>query len=51
MKATLLRAVLILGFGVGLTMFNATGVLLIVSTGLAYVVTALAFTPRIWRGG
>jgi O-antigen/teichoic acid export membrane protein len=50
MKATLARAALIPSLGVGFAMFGGSGVLLLVSSTLAYLAAALAFSRRVWRG-
>jgi len=50
MKATVLRAVLISLFGILAASLGRTGVLLLVSSALAYLVAALAFTRYTWVG-
>jgi O-antigen/teichoic acid export membrane protein len=50
MKATMLRAVLVPGLGVAFAMAGTTGVLLITSSALAYLLAAIAFTHEAWRG-
>jgi O-antigen/teichoic acid export membrane protein len=50
MRVTALRAVSILTFGVILTLMTRSGIALLVSSTLAYIVVALVFTGRTWRG-
>jgi len=50
MKTTIVRAVLVPVLGVAFTMVGQTGVLLIASSALAYLLAALAFTRVVWRG-
>src|SRR6185295_6174865 len=50
MKATMVRAVLVPALGIAFTAVGATGVLLLISSALAYLVTALLFTRHTWRG-
>ena len=50
MKATVLRAMLISLFGVVAAALGRSGVLLLISTALAYLVAALAFTRTNWTG-
>ena len=50
MKATMLRALLISLFGVAAAVVGRYGVLLLISSALAYLVAALAFTRHIWAG-
>lgn len=50
MKATIVRAVLVSAFGVAFTVVGLTGVLLLTSSALAYLVAALAFTREAWSG-
>jgi len=50
MKATVLRAVLISLFGVAAAALGRSGVVLLVSSALAYLVAALAFTRTNWTG-
>ncbi len=50
MKTTVIRSVLVPVLGVAFTTVGQTGVLLIVSSALAYLLAALAFTRVVWRG-
>jgi O-antigen/teichoic acid export membrane protein len=50
MKATMLRAVLISLFGIVAASLGRGGVLLLLSSALAYLVAALAFTRYTWAG-
>lgn len=50
MKATMLRAVLVPGLGFAFATFGQSGVHLLISSALAYLLAALAFTPSAWRG-
>jgi O-antigen/teichoic acid export membrane protein len=50
MKATMVRAVLVPALGVAFTTAGSTGVLLLVSSALAYLLAALAFTRDAWSG-
>jgi O-antigen/teichoic acid export membrane protein len=50
MRATVLRATLILAFGVALALLVGTGVALLMSAALAYFAVTLAFTKQTWRG-
>jgi O-antigen/teichoic acid export membrane protein len=50
MKATMIRAVLVPGLGLAFAMFGESGVLLLASSTLAYLLAALAFTRNVWRG-
>jgi O-antigen/teichoic acid export membrane protein len=50
MRATILRAVLVSLFGVAAAVLGRSGVLLLVSTALAYLVAALVFTRHAWAG-
>ncbi|MFL6792622.1 MAG: lipopolysaccharide biosynthesis protein [Bradyrhizobium sp.] len=50
MKATLIRAVAVLGFGVVVALVSPTGILLLVSSALAYLLAALVQSRTAWRG-
>ena len=50
MKATALRAVLVPALGVGFALAGPTGILLLTSSALAYLLAALAFTRAAWSG-
>lgn len=50
MRATMIRAVLVPVAGVAVAVADPAGVLLIVSSALAYLAAALAFTREAWRG-
>jgi O-antigen/teichoic acid export membrane protein len=50
MRATMLRATLILTFGVALILLIGTGVALLISAALAYLTVTLAFTRQTWWG-
>lgn len=50
MRATMIRAVLVPVAGVTVAMADPAGVLLIVSSALAYLAAALTFTREAWRG-
>jgi O-antigen/teichoic acid export membrane protein len=50
MKATALRAVLLPALGVAFAMAGPTGILLLTSSALAYLLAALAFTRKAWSG-
>jgi O-antigen/teichoic acid export membrane protein len=49
MKATMIRAVLVPSLGLGFAMFGESGVLLLASSTLAYLLAALAVTRHVWR--
>jgi O-antigen/teichoic acid export membrane protein len=50
MKATMVRATLVPALGIAFTTVGTTGILLLVSSALAYLVAALAFTRDTWSG-
>ena len=50
MKATIVRAVLVSAFGVAFTVVGHSGVLLLTSSALAYLLAAFAFTRDAWTG-
>jgi O-antigen/teichoic acid export membrane protein len=50
MKATMIRAVLVPSLGLTFAMFGESGVLLLASSTLAYLLAALVFTRNVWRG-
>jgi O-antigen/teichoic acid export membrane protein len=50
MKATMMRAVLVPALGVAFAVAGKTGVLLITSSALAYLLTTIAFTREAWTG-
>src|SRR3984893_2290501 len=50
MKATMIRAVLVPVLGVAFAMAGKTGVLLITSSALAYLLATIAFTREAWMG-
>jgi O-antigen/teichoic acid export membrane protein len=50
MKATMLRAVLVPLLGISFTLVDTTGVLLLMSSALAYLLAAIAFTGSTWWG-
>lgn len=50
MKATMIRAVLVPCLGIIFTSFGHSGILLLASTTLAYLLAALLFTQNVWRG-
>jgi O-antigen/teichoic acid export membrane protein len=50
MKATIVRAALVPALGIAFTMVGHTGVLLLTSSALAYLLAALAFTHDAWSG-
>src|SRR4029077_17362381 len=45
-----IRAVLVPALGIAFTAAGATGVLLLISSSLAYLLAAAAFTRNNWRG-
>ncbi len=50
MKATAVRAVLVPALGIAFAMAGPTGILLLTSSALAYLLAALAFTRAVWSG-
>jgi O-antigen/teichoic acid export membrane protein len=50
LRATMIRAVLVPVLGIAFTRVGTSGVLLITSSALAYLIAALALTRQIWRG-
>ena len=50
MKATIVRAVMVSVLGVAVSMVSHSGVFLLVSSALAYLITAWAFTRDVWGG-
>jgi O-antigen/teichoic acid export membrane protein len=50
MKATIARAVLVPALGISFALVNSTGVLLLVSSALAYLIAAFAFVHHTWSG-
>jgi O-antigen/teichoic acid export membrane protein len=50
MKATIVRAVMVSVLGVAVAMVSQSGVFLLVSSALAYLVAAWAFTREVWGG-
>jgi O-antigen/teichoic acid export membrane protein len=50
MKATVVRAVLVSVFGIAVSIAGHTGVLLLMSSAVAYLLAALAFAPGVWAG-
>ena len=50
MKATVVRAVLVSVFGIAVSIAGHTGVLLLLSSAVAYLLAALAFAPGVWAG-
>jgi O-antigen/teichoic acid export membrane protein len=50
MKATAVRAVLVPALGIGFAMAGPTGIALLLSSALAYLLAALAFSRAVWRG-
>jgi O-antigen/teichoic acid export membrane protein len=50
MKATVVRAVLVSVFGVGVSVAGHTGVLLLMSSTFAYLLAALVFAAPVWAG-
>ena len=50
MKATIVRAVLVSAFGVAFTVVGHSGVLLLTSSALAYLIATFAFTRDAWEG-
>ena len=50
MKATMLRAILVPALGIAFVTVGSTGVLLLISSAVAYLVAALAFTRDAWSG-
>jgi O-antigen/teichoic acid export membrane protein len=50
MKATVVRAVLVSVFGVGVSIAGHTGVLLLMSSTFAYLLAALVFAAPVWAG-
>jgi O-antigen/teichoic acid export membrane protein len=50
MKATVVRAVLVSVFGITVSIAGHTGVLLLLSSAIAYLLAALAFAPGVWAG-
>jgi O-antigen/teichoic acid export membrane protein len=50
MKATVVRAVLVSAFGITVSIAGHTGVLLLMSSAVAYLLAALAFAPGVWAG-
>jgi O-antigen/teichoic acid export membrane protein len=50
MKATAVRAVLVPALGITFTIAGPTGILLLTSSALAYLLAALAFTGAVWSG-
>jgi O-antigen/teichoic acid export membrane protein len=50
MKAVIVRAVLVSALGIAVSMVNQSGVFLMVSSALAYLLAAWAFTRDVWGG-
>jgi O-antigen/teichoic acid export membrane protein len=50
LKATMIRAVLVPVLGIAFTLVGTSGVLLITSSALAYLIAALALTRHTWSG-
>lgn len=50
MKATVVRAVLVSVFGIAVSIAGHTGVLLLISSAVAYLLAALAFAAPVWAG-
>ena len=50
MKATIVRAVMVSVLGVAVSMVSQSGVFLLVSSALAYLIAAWAFTRDVWGG-
>jgi O-antigen/teichoic acid export membrane protein len=50
MKATAVRAVLVPALGIAFAMAGPTGILLLISSALAYLLAALAFARAVWSG-
>ena len=50
MKATMVRAVLVPSLGLAFAMLGESGVLLLASSTLAYLLAAFVFTRNVWRG-
>ena len=50
MKATAVRAILVPALGIGFAMAGPTGVLLLTSSALAYLLAAITFTRAVWKG-
>lgn len=50
MKATLVRAIAVLGLGAAIALVSPTGVLLLLSSALAYLLAVLAQSRNAWRG-
>ena len=50
MKATIVRAVMVSVLGIAVAMVSQSGVFLMVSSALAYLVAAWAFTREVWGG-
>ena len=50
MKATLVRAIAVLGLGAAVALVSPTGVLLLLSSALAYLLAVLVQSPTAWRG-
>jgi O-antigen/teichoic acid export membrane protein len=50
MKATMIRAILLPSLGVGSSLLGESGILLLASSALAYLLAALVFTKDVWRG-
>lgn len=50
MKATLVRAVAVLGFGAVVALVSPTGMLLLLSSALAYLLAVLVQSRTAWRG-
>jgi O-antigen/teichoic acid export membrane protein len=50
MKTTAVRAVLVPALGIGFAMASPSGILLLLSSALAYLMAALAFTGAVWGG-
>jgi O-antigen/teichoic acid export membrane protein len=50
MKATIVRAVMVSVLGIAVSMVSQTGVFLLASSALAYLVAAWAFTGEVWGG-
>ena len=50
MKATLVRAVAVLGLGVAVALVSPTGLLLLLSSALAYLLAMLVQSRTAWRG-
>jgi O-antigen/teichoic acid export membrane protein len=50
MKATAVRAILVPALGIGFAMAGPTGILLLLSSALAYLLAALAFPRAVWSG-